>query len=185
MPTRTRSLRFVSPILVLCLFWFAGCGGADEAAENTIDQTPSWMTDKPSEENYVFGSGTGVSKSYRMAIEKAETRAREDLASTLEVEVRSLTEDFQEEVEGEYLNQFTQATRTVVDQTLKGTQARETEIVEESGRFRGYALMEMPVGKAGKKLLSKIAESEELYTRFRKSEAFDRLEKAIENSENE
>ncbi len=164
-------------------FGLVGCGGAEEAAETTVEEAPSWMTETPSEEDYVFGAGTGVSGSYQMAIDKAETRAREDLASTLEVQVQSMTEDFQEEVGDEYLNQFTQTTRTVVNQTLQGTQARETKVLEEEGRFRAYALMEMPIGKAGKELLSKMKGSEELYTRFRKSEAFDRLQEAIENYE--
>jgi len=160
-----------------------GCSGPETAPEETIEEMPDWMTEKPETESYLFGTGTAVSEGMQTALDKAKVRARGDLASTLEVRFQGLTEDFQEEVGEEYLNQFTQAQRTIVNQFLVGTEARETELTQEGGRYRAYALMEMPIGKASQELMSKLQQNEELYTRFRASEAFDRLQDQIEKYE--
>ncbi|WP_259205677.1 LPP20 family lipoprotein [Salinibacter ruber] len=138
---------------------------------------PDWMTDKPDAPQSLLGRGTAVSDGMQTAIRKAKTQARGDIASTVEVRFQSLTKDFQEEVSGEYLQQFTQAQKEVTSQFLVGTTARKRSIVEENGRYRAYVLMEMPIGQASEELLSKLRASEELYERFRASEAFEELKR--------
>ncbi len=173
-------MRFKIPTLFAITFLItslvAGCGGADEA----IDEMPGWMTEKPQVENHLIGTGTAVSGGMQMSMSKAETRARNDIASTVEVRVQSLTKDFQEEVSGEMRSQFTQAQKQVVSQVISGSSTRETEVVEQDDKYRAYVMMEMPIGKASKELISKIKSNEELYTQFRASEAFEQLQEEVE-----
>jgi len=157
----------------------SACGGPGA----TLDEMPEWMAEKPESEQYLLGTGTAVSDGLQTALEKAETRARGDIASTVEVRFQGLTKDFQEEVGDEYLEQFTQAQKEVVSQFLRGTQARERMVLEDEGRYRAYVLMEMPIGQASKQLLSKLKQNEALYTRFRASEAFQELQNAVEKYE--
>lgn len=170
-------------LIVLALFVLVGCGGSSSTVENTIDQAPQWAAQSPQSESHIYGSGSGLSSTYEMALEKAETRAQEDIGSAMQLRMRSMTEDFQEEVSGESMQQFTQATRTVVNQTLRGTQVSDTKIYEEDGKYRAFVLVKMPVGKAAQDFLSKIENTGEMYARFRKSEAFQRMENAIERYE--
>ncbi|MFB6248024.1 MAG: LPP20 family lipoprotein [Salinibacter sp.] len=175
-------LSFRSPwILVLLLAGglVSACGGPGA----TLDDMPDWMAEKPESEQYLFGTATAVSDGLQTALKKAETRARGDIASTVEVRFQGLTKDFQEEAGDEYLEQFTQAQKEVVSQFLRGTQVRQQKVLEEDGRFRAYVLMEMPIGQASKQLLSKLKQNEALYTRFRASEAFQELQNAVEKYE--
>lgn len=157
----------------------SACGGPGA----TLNDMPGWMAEKPESELYLFGTGTAVSDGLQTALEKAETRARGDIASTVEVRFQGLTKDFQEEVDDEYLQQFTQAQKEVVSQFLRGTQARERTVMEEKGRYRAYVLMEMPIGQASAELMSKLRQNKELYSRFRSSEAFETLQEAIQEYE--
>lgn len=170
MTTPTRLLT-VTSMLLLCA-GLLGCGGAGA----TLDDMPDWMTDKPESAESLLGTGTAVSDRMQTALRKAKTRARGDIASSIEVRFESLTKDFQEEVSGEYLQQFTQAQKEVVSQFLVGTSARDQAVMEEDGQYRAYVLMEMPIGQASSELLSKLRANKELYERLRASEAFDELE---------
>lgn len=158
---------------------FSACGGPGA----TLNDMPEWMAEKPESERYLFGTGTAVSKGLQAALEKAETRARGDIASTVEVRFQGLTKDFREEVSGDYLQQFVQAQKEVVSQFLSGTRARERTVVEDGNQYRVYVLMGMPIGRASNQFLSKLEQSEELYTRFRASEAFEELQKAVKKYE--
>lgn len=177
--SRSFAALLLSAVLVPLLL--VGCGGSGAA----LDEVPEWMTNPPEQENALLGAGTGVSRTLQTATEKAETRARSDIASSMEVELQGLTKDFREEVDGESLNQFTQVQKEVVSQVLRGVSVREEKVIKEDGRYRAYVLMEMPIGPAARSFLSKLRENEELYTRFRASEAFKELQKEVERYEGE
>lgn len=168
---------------VATLLAVAGLLSACSGPGATLDNMPEWMTEQPESEKYLLGTGAAVSEGLQTALEKAETRARGDIASTVEVRFQGLTKDFQEEVSGDYLQQFVQAQKEVVNQFLRGTQARERKVLEEDDQYRAYVLMEMPIGQAGKQLLSKLQQDEALYTRFRASEAFEELQEAVKKYE--
>lgn len=173
---------------VFLIFGLAACGGSDEAAtDDAIDEMPSWMASPPEDPNYLFGTASATSRNMQTAIDKAETQARGNIASQVETKFQSLTKQFQEEVgtgEGsEYLEQFTQAQKEVVNQVLNGTTSRDRKVVTEDGVYRAYILMEMPIGKASQDLLSKLQQNEEMYTRFRQSQAFEELEEEVEDYE--
>lgn len=183
-------------LATLVLLLLAGCGGSQEATNQrqsdgppTVEGAPRWMTQKPEMQNYMFGAGTGVSPSYQLALDMAESRARQDIGESIEAELRSMTEDFQEQIGGEYMNQFTSTTRTVVDRTLRGTRSRDTQVRKTTeGGYRAFVLMEYPIGPAAEEFIQKLRSNDELYTRFRKSQAFQRMQDAIdryeENQEN-
>lgn len=166
---------FLLAIATVVSIGLGACGGSSA----TIDDMPEWIAVEPESESYLHGTGTAVSQRLQTALEKAEIRARGDIASTVEVRFQGMSKDFQEEAAGEYLQQFVQAQKEVVNQFLRGTQVRERKVLEEDSRYRAYVLMEMPIGKASKQLLSKLKKNEELFARFRASEAFEALQKEV------
>lgn len=172
----------LSTLIAFLALFLVGCGGSDKMASTSeVSAPPTWMTNEPSMQNRMFGAGMGESESYQLALDMAETRARADIGESIEIEMRSMTEDFQEQVGDEMMQQFTQTTRTVVERTLVGTTTRNTEVRQTSNGYRAYVLMEYPIGPAAAKFLQKIRSNDELYTRFRKSEAFDRMNDAVED----
>jgi len=157
---------------------FAGCAGSGQS----VDEMPDWMTGKPTSDQYLYGAGTATSKGLQTALDKAELRAREDIASTVQSELQSLSRDFRQEVGDQGLSQFTQVQQEVVSEVLRGVTAEDTKVVEQDDRYRTYALVRMPVGEARKELLQKLSQ-EETYTRLRKTEAFQKLEEEVKKYE--
>lgn len=157
----------------------SGCGGSGAALENT----PEWMAQKPSSENALYGAGTGSASSLQTAIEKSKMRAQGDIASSIEARFNSMTRDFREDVSGEELSQFTQAQEQIVSQVLRGVQSEDQRVLKEDGEYRVYTLMQMPIGQAAEQFLSRLQTDEEMYTRFRSSEAFEEMRKRVEEYE--
>ena len=123
-----------------------------------------------------------------MASDKAKTAARVDLAQQLATKMDNLTKSFQEEIgegnDSEFLQQFTSATKSVTSQTLNGSRIDQQKVVPESGIFRAYVLMSIPIGDANRKLMETLRENENLYTRFKSTEAFEELNKELEALKN-
>jgi quinol monooxygenase YgiN len=172
--------RTIAPLLLLAVaIVVAGCGGSGAALEDM----PEWVVEKPESENAMYGSGTGSASGLQTAIDKSKMRAQGDIASSIEAQFQSMTEDFREEVGDEELSQFTQTQRQVVDQVLRGVQAEDQKVIKEDDGYRVYTLMRMPVGAAADEFLSQLQTNEEAYTRFRKSEAFKRMQEAVDEYE--
>mgnify|MGYP006273804785 FL=1 len=172
----------------------AGCGGSKETTnlnpkptDTSVENVPDWFLNPPEDPSFLFGAASATSRSMQTAIDKAATSARGDIASTLNTKFEGLTKQFQEEVgtgsDSEMLSQFTEAQKEVVSQVLRGVSTREREIYNEQGVYRAYVLMNMPIGKAASELMSKIQENEEMYTRFRSTQAFEELEEEVEDYE--
>ena len=53
----------------------------------------------------------------------------------------------------------------------------------EKNIFRTYVLIEMPIGEANEQLMNKIKANQNLYTRFRASQAYKELDDEIEKFE--
>ena len=192
--SRPLSLLRGGPLAVaLTVLLLSGCGGSEQttltptASDETVENVPDWFVSPPEDPNYLFGAATATSRSMQMAVDKATTAARGNIASTLESKFEGLTKRFQEEVgeasESQMLTQFTQAQQEVVSQVLRGVSTREREIKKEESIYRAYVLMNMPVGQAAAELMSKISENEEMYTRFRSTQAFDEMEEEVEEYE--
>ncbi|WP_263835164.1 hypothetical protein [Salinibacter sp.] len=141
------------------------------------------MAQKPSSENALYGAGTGSASSLQTAIEKSKMRAQGDIASSIEAQFNSMTRDFREDVSGEELSQFTQAQEQIVSQVLRGVQSEDQRVLKEDGEYRVYTLMQMPIGQAAEQFLSRLQTDEEMYTRFRSSEAFEEMRKRVEEYE--
>jgi len=165
-----------------------GCGGAKTTnlapAPPDKIKVPDWFLSTPTDANYLFAAATMTSRDMQMAIQKAETQARTNLAQQMETKISNLTKQFQEEVgfdeDSELLQQFTSATKVVTQQTLNGVRSDEKEIVKEKGIYRAYVLMSLPIGQANQLLMEKIRANQNLYTRFRATQAFEDLNKELE-----
>jgi hypothetical protein len=125
----------------------------------------------------------------QLALQKARATAMTSLAQQLETKLGNLTKQFQEEVgsgeDSELLQQFTSATKAVTSQTLNGARADEQKLKEESGMYRAYMLMSLPIGAANQQLMTKLKANQNLYTRFQATKAFEDLDEELKAYEAE
>ena len=173
-------------IALLCLSAalaaFAGCASSKP---QKVERMPAWYESVPKDtESHLYSATTGESRKMDVAIKKAKTQARAELAQKLGTKVQNLEKLFQEEVgadpDTELLEQFTSVTKTITSETLHGTQEEKKEIQNlENGNFRVYMLMTLPIGEANQAMMARIRANEHLYTRFRASQAFDELDADI------
>ena len=122
-----------------------------------------------------------------LAVQKASTDARAEIGRQMELKVNALQKKFAEEVgsgEGsQLLEQFTTATKTVVSTELTGSKITKKEISQDGNNYRAYVLAEYPIGAAQQAFLKQISKNEELYTRYRSSEAFKELDEDVKKYE--
>ena len=180
-----RSFTFGLVSSLALLMW--GCAGTPKtgitppATKETIKSIPDWYLSPPQDPNFLVATGTATSRDMQLARDKATEAARLDIAKAVETRFEALTKRFQEEVgqtaEAQYLDQFTQATKSVVSTELTGVGIDKNSIVEESGVFRAYVIVKMPIGASSQALLNRIKQQEQLYTRFRSTQVFDDLQK--------
>jgi cell wall-associated NlpC family hydrolase len=145
---------------------------------------PTWFIEnRPMDPHHIFAAATATAPRLQLASSKAASRARGDIAATMETRFEGLTKQFQEEVgqgpNAESVSQFTQAYQTVVSRTINGAEVVKRDIRREDGGYRAYVLMRMPIGEAQETLLRQIQAQETAYSRFRSSTAYDSLEQDV------
>ncbi|MFN8570971.1 MAG: LPP20 family lipoprotein [Gemmatimonadaceae bacterium] len=171
-----------------------GCSHPKPAADTApvpskevLKNLPGWFAKPPTDDKYLYGPATAVSRDLQIAINKAEAEGRNNIAQQLEVKYASLNKRFSEEVGrdagSQLLDQYTQVYKSTVSQVLYGSRTKQQSMRVEGGVYRAFVLMELPTGEVAKKLMDQIRTQEQLYTRFRASEAFKELDAEIERYE--
>jgi len=188
--TRNAALMLLGLFLIATL---SSCGGTVKtgitppASTEIIESAPKWYLNPPKDDEYIAGTGTATSRDMQLARDKAVESARLDVSKSLEIRFEAISKRFQEEVgtaiEAQYLDQFTQASKSTVSQVLIGATVDQTSLSAEKGVFRAFALVKVPMGAASEALVNRIKQEEQLYTRFRSTQVFDELNKETEKFE--
>jgi hypothetical protein len=156
-------------------------------SREVIRNLPGWYSRPPTDNNILFGPATAVSGDLQIAINKAQTEGRNLISQQLEVKYNGLNKRFAEEVgrsnDAQLLDQYTQVYKAVVSQVLYGSRSRQQVLRTEGDVYRAFVLMELPLGEMSKRLMEQIKTQEQLYTRFRASEAFKELDAEVQRYE--
>ena len=160
-----------------------GCAGTRRGES----PCPSWFEKVPEDPEFVYAPATATSKDLQLAINKAKTEGRTELASQLEVRMQGLRKKFDEEVglgaDAELNALYSQAVKEVISQVLVGSRVSEQTTMQEEGIWRACVLMELPIGAANGALAARIKANQAMYTRFRASQAFGEMEKEVDKYE--
>jgi len=131
--------------------------------------------------------GMGTSLSQPLAIDKAKTRGRTELAHMVETKVDSLKKDFAEEVgdvpSAEYNELFAAASKNIAHQLLTGTGATDVRTRSDEKLTTAWALMVLNPQILATALEANAGAQRHVYTRFRASQAFEELQREIEKFE--
>jgi hypothetical protein len=183
-----RWIRVIVPLLVVLLI--AGCGGSNKkikAPKAAQMKVPEWYVDPPANDNQLVGVATATSLDLQTAVDKAKQDGRTEIARQMDIRISGMSKRFVEETglndDAELLGMFTQVSRSVVSDSLTGSQVAKQELLREGDGYRAYVMMAMPIGEANAKLVQKIKAQERLYTRFRASEAFEELDALVQEYE--
>lgn len=170
--------------LILIGAALVGCGNNGGDKPNNV---PEWYLNTPDDPNYLYAANSATSQKMQVAIDKAMNGARADLASNLETKIESMTKSFTEEIGDNLRQQYTEAQKAITSKVLRGTSPKEKEVFQkDNGTWRAFVLMELPVGEAAEKFMAKLNQRDkEMYTRFRSSQAFKEMKKAVDDYEEE
>jgi len=156
------------------------CGGSKSLSDTATGDIPEWYLNTPTAENYIYEAASATSRDMDLTLNKAETEARAKVGRTMQAKINSMQKKFEEEVgqgeNSEFLSQFTQATKVIVSTELAGSRVKEKVFVKDGSNWRTYVLMEYPIGAAQTAFLNKIKSNDQLYTRFRSTEAMKEME---------
>jgi len=174
------------------------CGGSDQLAENElppsdvkdeIERMPDFYQNPPEDDDeYLYATGTGVSSRQRVALQKAEANAKQEFAQKFGETIDALQKSFTEEItsgnSANYSDSFSNVSKILTSQELKGVSTVERVFIptNEETLFRSYVLMRMPIGQARTALENALSQEEELYIKFKESEAFKELEKELKKA---
>ena len=131
--------------------------------------------------------GTASSRNVSLALTKAKTRGRDELASIIEAKVNSLKKDFQEEIgEGkaaEFNSLFSNASKVIVSETLRGSVPKDLKYDTKNGQTEAWALMVLDPKVIADAFEGAANTKRHLYTRFRASQAFSELDEEVKKFE--
>ncbi len=164
-----------------------GCGGSQSLQSAGTGDIPDWYTNVPQDPNYLFAANSQTSQDMQLATDKATEAARADIGRQLQVKIEGLQKRFSEETgagsDAQLLQMFTQAEKTVVDETLSGSKVKNQKIVRDGNLWRSYVLVEYPIGAANEALMQQIKNNNQMYTRFRASQTFKELQDEVDKYE--
>ena len=131
--------------------------------------------------------GIGSSRIVHLALDKAKSSGRIELAHILEAKIDSLKNDFTEEVgevkEGEVNELFSAVSKHITSRILRGRVPKDLKYEPKEGMTTAWALMVVEPKEIADAFASQADTARHLYTRFRASQAFEELDKEIKKFE--
>ncbi|MBU0561682.1 MAG: LPP20 family lipoprotein [Bacteroidetes bacterium] len=177
---------FIS-IFVLLILSFLGCSSTKTLQGVDLGDVPDWYKKLPESKTHIYSARTATSRDMQVAIDKASVDARAEIAQKVEVQIKQLQKRFTEEMgSGEdptLVEQFSSATKAVVNVSLSGSSIEEKDLFDDDDFWRAYVLMKYPIGDAQKEFLSQIRNNNYLAARVTATEAFKELDNELKNSE--
>ena len=121
----------------------------EKYVERTIDKAPKWMDKLPESKDAVYANGTGVSRDFSMADEKAKLVAFSKICMAAGGEVDKQSKMFLSDTDDVNVERSEMAIRAMCRGTdISGTEIVEVKRISEGNRYRSYVLVALPMGEA-------------------------------------
>ena len=164
-----------------------GCKSAKVTSEKTPFEIMQEKANDITDAGGLAAVGIGTSRTMSLAMDKAKTRGRTELAHILETKVDSLKKDFTEEIgEGEsaeYNALFSAASKSIAHQILRGTVPKDLKYETAGNTTTAWALMVQDPKVIADAFADQKNSAKALYTRFRASQAFAELDNEVKKFE--
>ena len=127
---------------------------------------------------YIHAAATAESREEQMAIDKAKHEARVKIAQQIDARIQQLLEET-----GDSETPVAASEGSASEMILRRSKVSNQKIEKDGGIYRVYVLVKMPAQEADCTLVAKVKENKDLYVRLRESEKFRKLEKQVEEYE--
>ncbi|MBC8234655.1 hypothetical protein H8E77_34360 [bacterium] len=188
---RIISTSLLIALLGLIILW-AGCGGGKQTfmpqgsggsgnMQEILDPFPVPENDP----TRLFASTSSDSKSMQLSVDKAKHAAQLDIAQQMQLKVRGWFQSFMDETGGgedpQLLQMVSSTSESIVSESLIGCKVNKKRTFQDknTGMYRTYVLMEMPLDFVNAKMISQVRNKEHLYTRFEASRKFKEMEEKV------
>ncbi len=183
-----RSFILISMVAGLGYFLTA-CGSSEPATAPELSHIPDWYLNPPSDTGeFLYVVTAAESPRREMARQRAQQAANAQMAQKLGAKVEALQKLFEEEIQSgddfNYSAAFTNANRTITNQELVGASidTQHFAVLNRNGQqlYEAFILYKLPVGAARDQMINALSREEEMYVRFKESQAFKELENNLE-----
>ena len=180
-----KTLKIMLILVVLASLMMVACGGKPKAPTGPREvYRPAWY-DQQGNAEYVFTYGQADGATQRTAEASATAAAAAEAAYYVEIYVQAMTKDFIGEAgvdNPEVVRLTDQVTKTVANTKFSGMHITNRQVVTlDNGRFQAFIQYAVPKEQINRDLMNRVRNEEALYNRFRASQAFDDLERAVQN----
>jgi hypothetical protein len=157
----------------------------EEQVTHTLSITPDWFLDLPQSDNAIYASGTGVSPSLQLSMDKGVLNAKRTLADRLQGLLSSRSKLFVvEQGQGEATVATTESEQVtsnlIAEVNVGGYTVKESETFSEGPRYRSFVLLEYPVGKLNRVQIDTLRKQQNAASEDKAKDAHRKLEEAIE-----
>ncbi len=178
---------FKFSLVIVLLVLSVGCSTKKTMVLEAPIEIPKWFSTPPSDKDYLYGVATASSKDLQLALDKAATDARAEIARQTDIRIQGLQKKFDEETgvgsDAQLLKMYTQATKTVVSTSLNGSKIKDQSFQKIGDIYRTFVLAEYPIGAANQEFINQLKAREELYTRFKATQTIKELEEEVKRYE--
>lgn len=121
----------------------------EKHVSSTIGKAPAWMEKLPDSETAVYANGSGVSRDYSMADEKAKLIAFSKVCTAAGGVVDKQSKMFLSDTEDSGIERSEMTIRSLCKTVdISGAEIVETKRVAEGNRYRSFVLVALPIGDA-------------------------------------
>ncbi|MBL7076851.1 MAG: hypothetical protein ISS31_05205 [Kiritimatiellae bacterium] len=174
-------------LAALVMATVVGCKSTEVTSQKTPFEIMQEKANAITDAGGLAAVGIGTSRTMSLAMDKAKTRGRTELAHILETKVDSLKKDFTEEIgEGEsaeYNALFSAASKSIAHQILRGTVPKDIKYETTGNTTTSWALMVQDPKVIADAFADQKNSAKALYTRFRASQAFAELDNEVKKFE--
>lgn len=149
----------------------------EKYVERTIDKAPKWMSQLPESKDAVYANGTGVSRDFSMADEKAKLVAFSKICMAAGGEVDKQSKMFMSDTDDVNVERSEMAIRAMCRGTdISGSEIVEVKRISEGNRYRSYVLVALPMGEANQLSIRNDRKRAAAGSKARADRAFDEID---------
>lgn len=167
-----------------------GCGGGNQQAKPAKPSfeelyEPDWYGTGQNDPNFVYTYGQATKMNKSMALDVARANAQHEAAEYVSNRVEGMMKNFMEEVgagDDSKIHALSQkVTRVVAQARFQNAFVSKRKVIRNAqGKYEAFVQYSIPKEAVNKHTVDAIKKEKELYERFRASQAFGELDKALE-----
>jgi len=177
-----KKFRFITLLLVVLLV-MAACGKSGPKGIKKAYYPDWWLLQESAEYVQTYGLATKVSQT--TSFDAAHANAMLQAAQYVENYVQGMVKNYEEEAgvtDPQVLALTSKVVKEVSNAKFENAMVTKQEtIITEEGRYQTFVRVSVPKDAVNKNTLNKIKNEEALYNQFKASQAFDELEKAVDD----